>query len=129
MYIIGRVNVSATAFPFSPLSLSVIQRHDLWLVSAFQRHPSSPGLSTGLRAVNHAEGLSLTLLNPLEACFRVSLQEGNFVRSQLRGVRPGNRRGCVEPLALIVWPETVIIKTWVKPGPGQCSPRRLRPTQ
>lgn len=83
MYIIGRVNVNATAFSFSPLSLSVIQRHDLWLVSDFQHHPSSPGFTTGLRAVNHAEGLSLIPLNPLGMCFRVALQEGNFLEWQL----------------------------------------------
>ena len=129
MYIIGRVNVNATAFSFSPLSLSVIQRHDLWLVSDFQHHPSSPGFTTGLHVVNHAERLSLTLLNPLEVCFRVTLQEGNFVRSQLRGLRLGNRWGCVEPLALIVWPEIIVIKTWVKPGPGQCGPCKLRHTR
>lgn len=128
MYIIGRVNVNATAFSFSPLSLSVIQRHDLWLVSDFQHHPSSPGFTAGLHVVNHAGGLSLTLLNPLEVCFRVTLQEGNFVRSQLRGVCLGNRWGCVEPLALIVWPETIVIKTWVKPGKGQRGPCRLRHT-
>lgn len=70
MYIIGRVNVNATAFPFSPLSLSVIQRHDLWLVSDFQDHPSSPGFTTGLHVVNHAEGLSLIPLNPFGLRFK-----------------------------------------------------------
>lgn len=85
MYIIGRVNVNATAFSFSPLSLSVIQRHDLWFVSDFQHHPSSPGFTTGLHVVNHAEGLSLIPLNPFGLCFRVTLHEGNFVRVQLRG--------------------------------------------
>lgn len=85
MYIIGRVNVNATAFSFSPLSLSVIQRHDLWLVSDFQHHPSSPGFTTGLRVVNHAEGLSLIALNPLGMCFSVAFQEGNFLKWQLRG--------------------------------------------
>lgn len=86
MYIIGRVNVNATAFSFSPLSLSVIQRHDLWLVSDFPHHPSRPGFTTGLHVVNHAEGLSLIPLNPLGVCSRVALQEGNFVRWQLRGL-------------------------------------------
>lgn len=74
MYIIGRVNVNAAAFSFSPLSLSVIQRHDLWVVSDFQSHPSSPGFTTGLHAVNHAEGLSFILLNPSRVCFRVALR-------------------------------------------------------
>lgn len=73
MYIIGRVNVNASAFSFSPLSLSVIQRHDLWLLSDFQSHPSSPGFTRGLHAVNHAEGLSFIPLNPSRACFRVAL--------------------------------------------------------
>lgn len=85
MYIIGRVNVNATAFSFSPLSLSVIQRHDLWLVSDFQHHPSSPGFTTGLRVVNHAEGLSLIPLNPLGWCSGVARQEGNLLRGPLRG--------------------------------------------
>lgn len=85
MYIIGRVNVNATAFSFSPLSLSVIQRHDLWLVSDFQLHPSRPGFTTGPHVVNHAEGLSLIPLNPLGKRFRVALQEGNFVREHFRG--------------------------------------------
>lgn len=84
MYIIGRVNVNATAFPFSPLSLSVIQRHDLWLVSDFQHHPSSPGFTTGLHTVNHAEVLSFIPLNPSGLRFRVALQEGNFAKWQLR---------------------------------------------
>lgn len=85
MYIIGRVNVNATAFSFSPLSLSVIQRHDLWLVSDFQHHPSSAGFTTGLRIVNHAEGLSLIPLNPLGMRSRVALQEGHFLKWQLSG--------------------------------------------
>lgn len=75
MYIIGRMNVNASAFSFSPLSLSMIQRHDLWLVSVFQDHPSSAGFTTGLEVVNHAERLSLISFNPLntgreeEGCF------------------------------------------------------------
>lgn len=85
MDIIGRVNVNATAFSFSPLSLSVIQRHDLWLVSDFQHHPSSPGFTTGLHVVNHADGLSLILFNPLGICFRVDHQEGNFKKVAVEG--------------------------------------------
>lgn len=64
MYIIGRMNVNASAFSFAPLSLSMIQRHDLWLVSVFQDHPSSAGFTTGLEVVNHAERLSLISFNP-----------------------------------------------------------------
>lgn len=86
MYIIGRVNVNATAFSFSPLSLSVIQRHDLWLVSDFQSHPSSPGFTTGLHAVNHAEGLSFIPLNPSRVCFRVALRR-KLSEAALEGVR------------------------------------------
>lgn len=74
MYIIGRVNVNATAFSFSPLSLSVIQRHDLWLVSDFRSHPSSPGFTTGPHAVNHAEGMSFIPLNPSRVCLRVAVR-------------------------------------------------------
>lgn len=86
MYIIGRVNVNATAFSFSPLSLSVIQRHDLWLVSDFQSHPSSPGFTTGLHAVNHAEGLSFIPLNPSRVCFGVALRR-KLSKAALEGVR------------------------------------------
>lgn len=98
MYIIGRVNVNATAFSFSPLSLSVIQRHDLWLVSDFRRHPSSPGFTTGLRAVNHAEGCHSFPLT-LPGCASGSLGEDNFVRQQPRGL--GGSLGLVQPGALI----------------------------
>lgn len=119
MYIIGRVNVNATAFSFSPLSLSVIQRHDLWLVSDFQHHPSSPGFTTGLHVVNHAEGLSLIPLNPLGMCFRVALQEGKLCKTAVEGACLGNIWGLVEPLALITWPNTIIIKTRVKLRPMQ----------
>lgn len=65
MYIIGRMNVNASAFSSPPLSLSMIQRHDLWLVSVFQDHPSSAGFTTGFQVVNHAERLSLISINPL----------------------------------------------------------------
>lgn len=127
MYIIGRVNVNATAFSFSPLSLSVIQRHDLWLVSDFQHHPSSPGFTTGLRVVNHAEGLSLIPLNPLELRFRVAPQEGSFVKWRSRGACLDGCWGLVEPAALIAWPKTIVIKTWEKLGPGSTQATREEP--
>jgi len=78
MYIIGRMNVNASAFSFSPLSLSMIQRHDLWLVSVFQDHPSSAGFTTGLEVVNHAERLSLISFNPLNTGME---EEGCSLRS------------------------------------------------
>lgn len=64
MYIIGRMNVNAIASPPSPLSLSMIQRHDLWFVSVFQDHPSSSGSAAAPPVVNHSESLSLITINP-----------------------------------------------------------------
>lgn len=59
MYIIGRMNVNAIAFSPPPLSLSMIQRHDLWFVSVFQDHPSSADSAAAPPVVNHSESLSL----------------------------------------------------------------------
>src|SRR4029434_5064528 len=59
MYIIGRMNVNAIAFSLPPLSLSMTQRHDLWLVSVFQAHPSRAGCAVRAPVVNHSESLSL----------------------------------------------------------------------
>lgn len=108
MYIIGRVNVNATAFSLSPLSLSVIQRHDLWLVSDFRSHPSTPGFTTGLHAVNHAEGLSFIPLNPSRVCFRVAL------RRKLSKVAVEGARGMAG--ASGTWGINCL--TWVRPGPN-----------
>lgn len=118
MYIIGRVNVNATAFSFSPLSLSVIQRHDLWLVSDFQHHPSSPGFTTGLHVVNHAEGLSLIPLNPLELCFRVAPPRRKLCKMAVEGAWLDGCWGLVELAALIVWPNMIVMKTWESWGPA-----------
>lgn len=63
MYIIGRMNVNAIAFSPPPLSLSMIQRHDLWFVSVFQDHPSSAGSAAAPPVVNHSESLSLISIN------------------------------------------------------------------
>lgn len=63
MYIIGRMNVNAIAFSLPPLSLSMIQRHDLWFVSVFQDHPSSAGSAAAPPVVNHSESLSLISIN------------------------------------------------------------------
>lgn len=59
MYIIGRMSVNAVAFSPPPLSLSMIQRHDLWFVSVFHHHPSSSGSAAAPPVVNHSESLSL----------------------------------------------------------------------
>ena len=64
MYIIGRMNVNAIASSPPPLSLSMIQRHDLWFVSVFQDHPSSSGSAAAPPVVNHSESLSLITINP-----------------------------------------------------------------
>lgn len=63
MYIIGRMNVNAITFSPPPLSLSMIQRHDLWFVSVFQDHPSSAGSAAAPPVVNHSESLSLISIN------------------------------------------------------------------
>lgn len=63
MYIIGRMNVNAIASSPPPLSLSMIQRHDLWFVSVFQDHPSSSGSAGAPPVVNHPESLSLISIN------------------------------------------------------------------
>lgn len=63
MYIIGRMSVNAVAFPPPPLSLSMIQRHDLWFVSVFHHHPSSSGSAAAPPVVNHSESLSLISIN------------------------------------------------------------------
>lgn len=120
MYIIGRVNVSATAFPLSPLSLSVIQRHDLWFVSDFQHHPSSPGFTTGLRVVNHAEGLSLIPLNPFGLRFRVALCQGTLCKVAVEGA--GGIDGDSGTVAFIAWSNLIIIQAWVSSRPGSAQP-------
>lgn len=63
MYIIGRMSVNAIAFSPPPLSLSMIQRHDLWFVSVFHDHPSSSGSAAAPPVVNHSESLSLISIN------------------------------------------------------------------
>ena len=57
------MNVNAIAFSPPPLSLSMIQRHDLWFVSVFQDHPSSAGSAAAPPVVNHSESLSLISIN------------------------------------------------------------------
>lgn len=63
MYIIGRMSVNAIAFSPPPLSLSMIQRHDLWFVSVSHDHPSSSGSAAAPPVVNHSESLSLISIN------------------------------------------------------------------
>lgn len=57
------MNVNAIAFSPPPLSLSMIQRHDLWFVSVFQDHPSGAGSAAAPPVVNHSESLSLISIN------------------------------------------------------------------
>lgn len=64
MHIIGKMDVNAMRLPAPPLSLSMIQRHDLWALADFWDHPSRSRFTMGLQVVNHTEGLSVTAVNP-----------------------------------------------------------------